>query len=365
MTGATATLQPHTRPVGRPGISCRVDTLTPEKEPAWETYINRHVHGTLFHTLAWRNSVRDVFRHEDVYLVAYRQNRLVGILPAFLVASRIAGRMLVSVPYGVGGGIIADDANVALALFQRARSLAAERGCGVIDLRSEEAHLPDVPTNDRYIGFRRTLPAQGEDLLSWLPRKARAAARNGRDKYELEVSVGDEHLEEVWRLYARSMRRLGSLTYPLRFFCSLADNTPDRHWVSLVRWNGVSVAGLVTFLFRDTVMPYFIGTTDDARSCSAANFIYFTVMQRGVEAGYRVFDFGRSRRDNAGSADFKRFNGFEARPLGYQMYTAPGARTPNLSPDNRRFQAVRKLWPHLPLWLTRTVGGYLARHIPG
>jgi hypothetical protein len=118
-------------------------------------------------------------------------------------------------------------------------------------------------------------------------------------------------------------------------------------------------------MFRDTVMPYFIGTTDDARRCSAAHFIYLTVMERAVACGYRIFDFGRSRRDNSGSYNFKRFNGFEPRPLGYQIYTAPGAKAPDLSPDSRKFQLVRRFWPRLPLWMTRMAGGYLAKHIPG
>ena len=354
-----------TRPPGEPKEECQIVALRPDLCPGWETYVNRHRDGTVFHTLAWRDSVRDTFGHEDVYLVAMRHGRIVGVFPLFLVASRVAGRMLVSVPYAVGGGTLADDIEATSELFETAKSLAEERDCKAIDLRSERAVIPDISTNDRYVGFRRDLPERSEDVLAWLPRKARAAARNGRIKYQLRVSVGDEHLREVWCLYTISMRRLGSLAYPYRFFQRLVEATPDRHWVSLVRWDDRPVAGLVTFLFRDTVMPYFIGTTESARECSAANFIYLTVMERAIEQGYRIFDFGRSRRENSGSYNFKRFNGFEPRPLGYQVYAAPGAAVPDLSPDSRKFQFARRLWPYLPLWLTRVVGAHVARHIPG
>jgi lipid II:glycine glycyltransferase (peptidoglycan interpeptide bridge formation enzyme) len=161
------------------------------------------------------------------------------------------------------------------------------------------------------------------------------------------------------------MRRLGSLAYPFSFFEQLVARTTNAHWVSVVRWHGVPVAGLVTFLFKDRVMPYFIGTTNEARRCGAANFIYLTVMERGVEQGYRIFDFGRSRRDNRGSYDFKRFNGFEPRPLAYQCYTAPGCTAANLSPSNPRLNLARRVGRHLPLCVTRTVGAHLAKHIPG
>ncbi|MGB2985600.1 MAG: GNAT family N-acetyltransferase, partial [Phycisphaerae bacterium] len=267
---------------------CHVMTLTTERCAEWNVYIAAHPDGTLFHTTAWRDAVKDAFGHEAVYLTAVREGRIVGVLPMFLVASRIAGRLLVSVPYGVGGGIAADNDEVVVALFDAAKRIADERRCTTIDLRSERAMVPGLETVDRYVGFRRELPQSPGDVLGWLPRKARAAARNARNKYRLTVSFGNEYLQEVWRLYSISMRRLGSLTYPFAFFERLAAFTPGGHWVSLVEWKGRPVAGLVAFLFKDRVMPYFIGTTDEAKRCSAANFIYLTAMERGAECGYRV-----------------------------------------------------------------------------
>jgi FemAB-related protein (PEP-CTERM system-associated) len=344
---------------------CRITELAPDRCPAWDAYVSARRDGTFFHTLAWRQAVREAFGHESVYLVAKREGRLVGVLPLLQVASRIAGRMLVSVPYGVGGGIVADDEAVARDLFEAARAAAEQRHCPTIDLRSERALIDDLPVVDRYVGFRRALPEQADEVLAWLPRKARAAVRNARDKYGLTVAFGDEHLKEVWRLYALSMRRLASLTYPYRFFDRLVAHTPDRHWVCVVEWDGRVVAGLVTFLFKDTVLPYFVGTIDAAKRCSAANFIYYCVMTRAVEEGYHVFDFGRSRRDNTGSCNFKRFNGFQPHSLAYQVFRADGRPLPNLSPSNPKFRLVRRVWGHLPLWLTRSVGAYVSRHIPG
>jgi FemAB-related protein (PEP-CTERM system-associated) len=345
--------------------TCAVHLLSVKQHAEWNRYVEGHAQGTIFHTLGWRDAVRQVFRHEDLYLTATRHGAIVGVLPLFLVKSQLAGRMLVSVPYGVGGGIIARDAETYAALFDAARQMAEARQCRAIDLRSELASVPNVPTIDRYVGFRREMPENPRDVLSWLPRKARAAARNAGTKFQLTISFGDEHLDTVWRLYTLSMRRLASLAYPLAFFEKLVAYTPDQHLVSLVRWKGRPVAGLVSFLFRDRVLPYFIGTTDDARRCSAANFIYLKAMERGVSDGYRVFDFGRTRRDNTGSFDFKRFNGFSPEPLGYQMFTLSGHSPPDLSPTNPKFRAARYVWPHLPLRVTTTIGARVARHITG
>lgn len=344
---------------------CRVVRLSPGRLREWDEYVQAHAEGTFFHQVGWRNAVWNSFGHRDLYLVAVRDERIVGGLPLFLVKSRIAGRLLVSVPYAVGGGILADDDEVSRALFEEGKRLVHMHECVAMDLRSERAAVTGVPIVEGYVGFTRRLPDSSREVPGWLPRKARAAARNARNKFGLTVSYGDHHLDEVWRLYSLSMRRLGSLAYPRSFFECLLAETPGRHWVSVVSRNGRPVAGLVTFLFRDSVMPYFIGTTDDARRCSAANFIYLTVMERGVEHGYRLFDFGRSRRGNAGSFDFKRFHGFAPRPLQYQSYLRKGCAAPHLSPDSPRYRLARRIWRRLPLIVTQSLGAAIAKHVPG
>jgi len=331
----------------------------------WDTYVHGHPDGTIFHTQAWRQAVESTFGHQPVYLSAYRGSKLIGVLPMFFVESRFVGRVLISVPYAVGGGILADDAQTTTALFESARQAALCRACSGVDFRSERAVIEDVPVVDQYVGFKRTLPDRVEDVTVSLPRKARAAARNARRKFGLTISYSDQFLPQVWKLYTQSMRRLASPNYPYAFFKRLVDATPEAHWVSLVRHEGNPIAGLVSFLFDDTVMPYFVGLSNEAKHCGAANFLYLSTMERAVAKGYRQFDFGRSRRDNQGSYDFKRFQGFEPSPLGYQFYAVPGKRPPALSPSHARWSMARRIWPRLPLCVTRPLGARLARHFPG
>ena len=107
------------------------------------------------------------------------------------------------------------------------------------------------------------------------------------------------------------------------------------------------------------------GATAEAARCSAANYVYLTVMERGAAEGYRVFDFGRTRRDNVGGCDFKRFQGFEPRPLEYQICTLAGHTAPNLSPSNPKLRLARRMWSFLPLAVARPLGALLSKHIPG
>jgi FemAB-related protein (PEP-CTERM system-associated) len=351
------------RPVAEAAV--RVSRASAEDAAARETYTRLHPDGTFFHLPAWAAAVHAAFGHRDETLVARRGTNIVGVLPMMRVDSRLLGRTLVSMPCAVGGGLLADDDQAQAALFTAACELTQRDGCTAIDLRSSRAVLRDVETVDDYAGFRRELPSYIEELDAWLPRKARAAARNARTRHGLTAAFGDEHLDDVYALYTQSMRRLGSLNYPKSFFDELLARSPGGHWVSVVQREGRTVAGLVTFLFEDTVLPYFVGAGEEARACSAGQFVYFTVMQRAVAEGYRWFDFGRSRRDNAGSYEFKRLCGFTPEPLGYQRYIRPGAAQRSLTPSSGLVAPVRWLWRRLPLAVTRPAGCWLSRHLPG
>ncbi len=339
--------------------------LSPGAAAAWDDYVQSHPEGTFFHSTAWRNAVVDAWGHATPFLIAERAGTIEGVLPLYLIRSLLAGKLLVSVPYAVYGGILADNDGARAGLFNAAMDLARQERVKMLDLRSEKAAVPDVPVIDRYVTFRRELPERPEDVLGWIPRKTRAAARKGRERYNLGVSFDDANLRAVYDLYCLSMRRLGSLNYPYAFFESILRHTPGRHTVSLVTHEGRPAAGLVTFYQGSVALPYFSGCDTRFEPYCVNNYLYLTIMEHAVARGCRVFDFGRSRKDNSGSANFKRFHGFEPRDLEYQQVLVCGDKLPNLTPSNRKFQVARRLWRRLPLWTTRRLGAWLTGSIPG
>ena len=176
----------------------------------WEDYVDRHPGGTFFHGLGWKRAVERSFGHYPRYLVAVDGRRLVGILPIFEINSLLTGRFFVSVPYATYGGILADDGSIAEALLDRASQIAQMAGAKSIELRSIDAVIGSAPIRRSHAMFRKALPQSRDEVSASFPRKARAAVRQARRRYCLSVEFDRSLLEVVWRLYARSMRRLGS-----------------------------------------------------------------------------------------------------------------------------------------------------------
>ncbi|MFO0972208.1 MAG: FemAB family XrtA/PEP-CTERM system-associated protein [Phycisphaerae bacterium] len=371
MPHACSTTAPPRRPARPREEPARLD-LCPAIDadaPAWERYAAEHADGTVHHRWGWAQAVQRAFGHTGRHLIARRGSRVAGILPLTQVNSRIAGRMLISVPYGIYGGPLADDDAVAAALLARARALADELSARVLELRCLRPCDESLPIATRHVTFRRTLPARVDEVADWLPRKARAAARRAGEKHTLEVAFDRAAVGTAWRLYAATMRRLGSINYPRAFFEALSDELRDDCRVQIVYCrHGAqrrAVAGLLTLRHGETALPYLVGYDERADIYGLTNFLYCESMRDAVACGCRVYDFGRSRVDNAGSVAFKESFGFEATPLAYQAYVPGGAAPPDLDAGSRRWAAARAAWRWLPLPVTRWLGGVLAGSIPG
>lgn len=335
--------------------------LSGELEGEFQSYIDGHRDGTLFHGLAWKKAVETAFRHTPHYLIAERKGRIAGVLPLFEVRSLVAGRFLVSVPYATYGGVLADDGRAARALVVAAERIARERSARSIELRNSGAG--GGLTTGSHATFVGELPETPEAVLGTIPRKARAAARRAGERYDLTVEFGRGGLEELWGLYSRSMRRLGSPNYPLKFFRALSEQLDS--CIELVRYRGRPAAGLLTFFHRGTAMPYFSGIDERLGLYGLSNFLYWQSMVDAVGRACTSYDFGRTRIDNVGPFEFKRSMGFEQKLLDYQTIVMPGRWAPDLSPSSPRWSLARRAWMNLPLFFTRPLGARLARSIPG
>src|SRR5207249_125136 len=99
--------------------------------------------GSPFHLMAWQQMIRDTFGHRPVHLIARTETgSLAGVLPLFLIRSRIFGRLLVSTPLAAYGGILADSAAVSQQLFDRAAEIAKDLRVQFLELRNFRNTLP-------------------------------------------------------------------------------------------------------------------------------------------------------------------------------------------------------------------------------
>jgi len=284
-----------------------------------------------------------------------------GRLAVGHITSRLFGNFLVSTAFGVYGGPAAASPSAAQALNRRALEIADRLDVSHLEYRSESSTQPGwAVKKEVYATFRRPIGEDPDRNLSAVPRKQRAVIRKSLSA-GLTASIDDD-MRDFYPVYAESVRNLGTPVFSYGYARRLKEAFGNSCEILTVRHAGRVVSGLVTFRFRDTVLPFYAGGTPDARRLGAFDFMYWDVMRRAGLAGYRCFDFGRSKL-GTGAYAFKRNWGFEPTPLSYEYYLRRDAKMPDLSPLNPKYHLFINLWRRLPLSVANLVGPMLARSL--
>lgn len=330
-------------------------------DAAWDRFVRSSTDATVFHLSAWGRVVAGVFRHVPRYLAAIDGDEIRGVLPLFEVRGLLTGRVLVSTPYSAYGGPCGAEAAAQAALLDGARGLADEKGCRWVELRLLRP-IPGLPTRSSFATFRKAIGPDPDANFAALPRKRRASIRRGIAE-GFESRRGWEPLEAFHDLYVRNRHRLGSPPFPLELFQAIRDEFGEEAGLLTIQLGGRTVAGVLSFFYRDQVLPYYGASLPTAPPAGLGDFLYWELMRTACLDGCRVFDFGQSH-PGSGTWAFKRHWGFDPTPVPYQYLSKGGDRIPAGDPPDHRFRVLRRVWRRLPLAATRRIGPFLARRLP-
>jgi FemAB-related protein (PEP-CTERM system-associated) len=330
-------------------------------EHRWDQFVRAHASGTFFHLSEWKRVIERAFGHRTYYLNAERGPAVTGVLPLTHVKSLLFGSSLISNAFGVHGGPIAENTETLCKLEAEAVRLMDAIAVPVLELRDFSATRADWPSKkDLYASFRRSLDPSVEHNLKSIPRKQRAMIRKGiKNKLKSEIDYG---VERLYRILAESFRNLGTPVFSESYFHILRDEFSTCSDIVTVTCDGHAVASVLNFYFRDEVLPFYGGGVRAARALAANDFMYWEVMRRACERGYRNFDFGRSKL-GTGPFAFKRNWGFQPIPLIYQYRLSPGTSIPDLNPLNPKLAMFIAVWKRLPLAVATRLGPSIVRGI--
>lgn len=334
-----------------------------EDRDRWDEFVDCTVEGTLFHKQVWKDIIDRTFGYRAMYLMAVEDEEIVGVLPLYHLKSVFVGNALISTPFAVYGGIIASKPAACEALLAGARASAVELGASYVELRQLHALEADTlqKRDSLYVTFLQALPPSQDVLFSSLPREARRMIRRATER-GLEARLTDD-LNTFYDIYALSVRNLGTPVFPRRLFRNCLELMGDNADLLIVYYKGKAIAGVLTFYYKNTALPYYGGSIPEANHLGPNNFMYWKLMGHALDRGCTQFDFGRSK-NCTGAFNFKRHMGFEPTPLPYQYMMLNGREIPNLNPTNPKFKFAITIWRKLPLGLTKAIGPRLVREFP-
>jgi FemAB-related protein (PEP-CTERM system-associated) len=337
-----------------------VHLLEPHQAKRWDEFVSFCPEATFFHRAGWQAIIERAFRHRTWFLYAESKGKIHGVLPLAEIDSRLFGHSLSSLPFCVYGGIAAASELARQALDDAAQALASRLQVDYLEYRNLGVPHPQWPTKDLYVTFRKAIASEVEENMREIPRKQRAMVRKGM-KAGLK-SVIDEDTSRFFLAYSSSVHRLGTPVFSKDYFRLLKEVFAQDCELMIIEKDGRIISGVMSFYFRDEVLPYYGGGTHEARESAGNDFMYWELMRRACERGYKTFDFGRSKR-NTGSFDFKKNWGFEPQPLHYEYQLHAADAVPDHNPLNPKYQLFIKAWRKLPLRLANLIGPHIVKNL--
>ena len=346
--------------------SISVDTCSSDDvcQPVCPTLGRRADRSAFHYDPVWLNVVCAALRYRPYVLTARDGDRVVGLLPLALVKSILFGRFLVSLPYVNSAGVIADSDAVATALIDQAVQLADELNVRYLELRHEREykHPALVHQLATKVHMRLQLPSTADELWKQFKPKVRNQIRKGQQQDFTVTWGGVEMLGDFYDVFARNMRDLGTPVFGRRLFRDVLTKFGDGAEMCVVRMERRPVAaGLLVHGDRMTEVP----SASSLRRYNRTNanmLLYWNLLERTIERGQAVFDFGRSSIDG-NTFRFKKQWGAKPADAVWQYYVRKGD-FEQMRRESGHFDRLIGLWRHLPVALTRLIGPMIVRGIP-
>jgi FemAB-related protein (PEP-CTERM system-associated) len=340
-----------------------VRPFTPDDSAAWDAFIEAHPHGSVLHLTAWKRSLEATFGYQARYLVAEQGGRIAGVLPLFLVENIVQGRVLISTPFAVYGGIVAATEEARQALAEELRRMGHDLKVQHVDLRNAwPQQCAGFTPVERYATVTQALaPMDGEALQAALPKKTRNLVRKAlKSPFETHIRAD---VEGFYPLLARTYHRLGTPVFAKAHFTRLLAEFGAKADVREIRLEGKVAATSFNFLFKGEMHTYYAASDPDCLALAPNMFLYYDHLLWAAQNGFHTFDFGRSKYET-GNLDFKKQWATTVRPLPYEMLLVRRRQLPDFTPRNEKFSLAIQAWRRLPLPLTKIIGPPLVKLFP-
>jgi FemAB-related protein (PEP-CTERM system-associated) len=332
-------------------------------EKRWNDFVLGHPRGSFFHLIGWKRVVEKTFGHKAHYFYCERDGEIVGIAPVFECSNWMIGRCFISAPLAAYGGILAADEAAERMLVDNAAQIAQAAAAEYLELRRRDGGLLEgFHANPLYVTFTAPLVSDSAANLKRLPKDTRYMIRKA-EKAGLRAQFGMEQMDLFYELFAQSMHRLGTPVFPKALFENVVSEFPTQTQLMLVYNGETAVTGVLSFFYQDTILPYYAGATPDATRLAANNFMYWRLMEWAGAQGFRIFDFGRSKK-GTGAFAFKSQWNMNVEQLEYQVLLVKRKTVPNFSPINPKFDMAIRIWRNLPLPVTKWLGPSAVRLFP-
>ena len=341
-----------------------VKQLTRSDQPIWDDYVNTSNKTTPYHRFAWGKAVERSYCFETLYVGAFHESELIGVMPLIRMGMPFRQKSLVSLPYCDGAGAVADTQEALDALIAFATDHITKETQEPVELRNADTTTvePETLADGQKVRMLLSLaPSPDEQMANFkskLRSQIRKAEKNGLSSKIIVYNDTDsfaQHVDEFYAVIAGNMRLLGSPVHSKAWFMSVLREYADNAYMVLVYKEEIVVGGGIVLLNNNTASIPWASTNAEYNRLAPNMLLYWAVLNEAITKGAQVFDFGRSTV-NEGTYNFKKQWGSQPAPLHWATYEGGNLVEVLDIGKSKARDLVESIWKQLPLWLVNYVG---------
>lgn len=350
----------------KPGVEVRI--LQADQDGALRDLLGACDNATIYHTPEWRDAIVAAYGYEPRYLGSFDGGNLCAVLPMMFVQSWLTGKRLVSLPFANTCGPAGRSEHFA-GLLDKALDLRTELKAKALEIRTQANINPLQDDRFSPVGYFITslvrLASDPKDVWeNFKDRNVRTEVRQAAKK-GIEVRDGNDlrDLKQFYALFAGLRLKHGVPPQPYRFFENLWTHLwPKYLHLHVATCKGEHVASLATLGFGSTLAAAYIGSNPAYRSYRVHQILFWTAMERGCLAGFKMFDFLRTPKASQELRYFKdRWNAFEV-DLEY-LYYPQVCGTASTVEESAKYRLMTRVLRRTPHGVGKALGRVLYRHL--
>ena len=346
--------------------------ISPAKETWRQFAASRARHPDIGLNPAWYDFYAGEPDMEPFYILLYRGNEAIGLLPLVRI-----GRKFCSLPHLSYGGIYltaesgkpGNTESMLIHITGELERSKAIRGFYKFEVANEETTKSlasfdiEIRGETPYFGKRET-----EKVLQYIPlremegefsdmvssnirRKVSKAVRNG----VVVKKGGAEMVPDFAKVYNRNIHRIGSPTLGLKFFKRLAQTTDLNVEVFIAYMGGIAVGGAFSLWFAGYYENLWFATLNEYNKYYVSYLLHDQMIQSARELNSDYYSLGRTTR-GGGVHRFKSQWPVRDREIYFSKN-----KSPMIGLKGQRW--LSSVWRQLPPFLVDGLGPYFAQRM--
>ena len=355
-------------------MNLTVKLIDPESDYRWDTFVNTHPHGWLFHLSGWKRVLENTFKHMKGYyfcLIDTETNQINAALPLFLVKSLILGNRIVSIPFAtLSDPLITFDYELSRFL-PYVEKLAAKSKSKYLEIKTcyaaKTMQFDTFIQDSSYVNHFIRLDCSLDHLLQRFHRTSIRQPVKRAIRSDLVIKEGKTivDLKIFYELYLKNRKRLCLPPQPFIFIANIWKEfgVSEKVKIFLCYKKQTPISGLMIFRFKNRVSAEMSGIDSDFKKWNSNHLLFWHAIEFAHKNGYSLFDFGRTHKKNIGLMQFKQRWGTETAKL-LQFYLANEASTrPLYDKKSLSYQLIQLSCKYSSYSTFKRIGNFCYKHL--